>query len=332
MKRPLAIALTIVIFAAVAVCFLRPAPIEEGVYTCFKPARVKLTGENAKGFELTYSGASSAADGLLPATLFTVASRDGGYYTLSYIKWLPRAHDYNGVFGKVEKMGADGWQPYFNLELQLGWYAMFSPNDVERCLVTPDDALSFACTLPLWEAGRYRATIVLREYDIEQKCSGDGVYELNFEYNIPERSGGAMDVAYAVLETDERICDGETVGLLKLCLLANGNARYVQPDSIRFERDGITDGLSVSTVNGTADILMESYVSQYNSISAHPSAFYADGVEVDEESRLSVVTLPAMVLRGWERGEEYRLSMTFTENPDGSGEQYTLTLRLRFDE
>ena len=295
----------------------------------FESIRVRLIGENADRFELTYSGATYT-DYLLPATTFTIKSLDDSTYTLGSVKWMPRYHDLSGTLGLVEKMDGNGaWQPHFNIESHLGWYAMFSPDDVKRCLVSPNSALSFVCTLPLWEQGKYRATIILREYDSEQECSGDGIYELNFEYEIPARTDADMDIRYAILTTDDRIYDGKTV--LRLCLLANGKARYIQPDSIRFEHNGTGDGLSIGVMNDSIDTLLTNYIAEYDRLSQNEGAFYYAGTEFNAEDRLSVIPLQPIVLYGWEYDTDYTLSMIFAENPDGSGEQYTLTLNLRFD-
>ncbi len=185
-NRALAVTLTIVIFAVIAVCFLRPG--DDGHNAALsEPAAVKLVGENADKFKLTYIGEADSSTELPPSLIFEIEPLDGKSYTLGYMSWLPRHRDSNGGLGRVERMDNDGWQPYSTLESLLGWYGMFSPEDVERVLMRPGLPLQFACALPVQEAGHYRATVVLREYDTEQKRSGDEIYEVSFEYDIPKR-------------------------------------------------------------------------------------------------------------------------------------------------
>ncbi len=197
-------------------------------------------------------------------------------------------------------------------------------------------------TLP----GRYRVHVAVREYspkwgddDIpfhpingEDPLSfggttGEATDEIVFEFDIPKFDSDPIDVLGYTLY-DESSTASEDGGAraaahLDLLLHANGDIRYLQNDSVKFERpDGegyseVSDGV-VYGLGGN-----DRYNYQYLQVCDEDGRDY---------STPDVIPVGWIILQDWNRETTYRLSMTFAENEDGSGETYTLYLYLNFAE
>lgn len=334
MKRPLALVLTIAIFAAVAVCFLRPihgsVPFivedePDKVYTFAKPEPLELIGRDADLIQAEYVSTSVSMDDA--AVILSIKSVDDACYTLGasvYENGIEVDHKPPFITERYEngewRAYADGW-----------WFVSYVGGVLGnvRPAFSSSEALSESFKLSIDEPGRYRITFYFRDYiPASEKylhrggSSGDGLYEASFEYEVPARkllstsprvANFSMRDYSDVSEWAERF--GTNVAQINM-LITNSHIGYgyFQRDKSRIEM--LTD----SGEYIPADEVQITYGEVIN-CTDRPEPF-------DEYCVRPVCTN----IWGWEYGAEYRLSMTFTENEDGSGEQYTLTLNLRFDE
>lgn len=180
-------------------------------------------------------------------------------------------------------------------------------------------------TLPLWEPGRYRIDMRLYEYDKANRCTTDVARDIYFEYVVPEISNDLLE-PLQIDFYESFLPNGESSGYayLGLALRANAKAQYVQPSSIKFEKRVLWGYVPVyMELDSAAQEGLDYILARYMERTGDQSYRYGE---------VYCISLDTLMIKGWQEGHKYRLSATFTENPDGSGEQYTLTLQLRFDE
>ena len=286
----------------------------------------------------------------------TIQSTDGLYYLFGDTVWekgLLRSGE-PGRYGTVEREENGEWAACGSVFYEdttartLMGYGFEVPPRVNGRFIRPYEAkrndqvirVELSDTLP----GRYRARIAVQEYIPKwgddsipfQPLNGDDPLsfggttgeaedEIVIEFDIPRFGSGPLGVLGYTL-SDESRTDSENgpraIAYLDLLLHANGDIRYMQSDSVKFERP---DGAGYSEVPdgvvcgfGSNDYYNYQYLSLYDK-----------GVDY---STPDVIPVGAMILRDWDRETTYRLSMTFAENEDGSGKTYTLYLYLNFAE
>ena len=353
-RKAIAWTAALLIVAVVAACFLRPAPRDKEVYTISQPVKMELYGKDADRFEVYILGFSAVNSSLGPDFRIAVRSLDGNYYSLGKTVWK-NGRDWwseggHGVFGYVERMGEDGWEEYLTIGDAGTYLAIFSGSIYNFIWPTeekaPEEDISVT-SFPYWTPGRYRVTMFARDYiPTEEKryenvavdrfgSSGDELYEFCFEYDVPERTDAPIDVMLVHLETGENRLTGEPYAVLNASLRANGDIRHIQADTMRFERLDPKTGEYEEVTVEDGDAIMDfmdywPYWENVKWIRESIEKGRYDDVKYDMEDRLSTLALQRTVLQGWNTEDEYRLTVDFAENVDGSGERYTVAIRLRF--
>lgn len=174
----------------------------------------------------------------------------------------------------------------------------------------------FACT-----PGDYRVTYYFRElidYDIDEDgryvnfTTGDELYSVSAEqaFTMPEATGKKFDIVNVIFSTGS--------GCLKLILRSMDGTLPYFADDITVEKLG-ESGWEID--DGGKTRYGSSVFADYFSDFPYPGP----GTPATAVYPIKYGTgeLPL--------AHEYRLTLTFTENEDGSGEQYTLVLRLSND-
>lgn len=341
--KKLPLVMTVIIFAAIAVCFLHPkCGSMEIEVTPFETTVVELSGADADRFELRVRGRQyGSRSRFMTGAEIAVSSTDGGYYTLGEQVWWSNGHgDGNYVLGYVERLVDGEWQPYYTLYDCTPRAEMFSGRAYD--FIPPKEKFYDYnnVNLPCWEPGHYRATFFARDYiprDVTAErhyinCyghSGGETYEFGFEYDVPERSDEPFDVLFANVWRNERYA------WLALTLRKNTAAMYVQLDSMRLERYDEQSGKWVDTGNKLARLnyrLADDFLFMVEWENRETAENVSALSEHGDDYRLDLMPLPEIALGEVEQGGKYRLKMTLAADPDGSGEQYTLALRMQFGE
>ncbi len=310
MKRSVAIVLTIAIFAAVAVFFLRPGDpnpdfgYADRVYTAFAQPLELVEGDDV--FELSYCGTSV---GYINAG-FSVRPNDGSRaYTLSGGMWmnsryLSSSEDRDGY---VTQQIDGEWVTIYD----IGWVGSY-PKAESHLIDGAVSKVGFHVPLPAL-ADSSQVTLFYRDCDVDAEggvttCSE--LHSLTFQWEPLPRSNKPFDV----VELSFFPNGNPDV----LWLRANGNAAlpYLDQASMCYEK--LTDGKWVQCPSEY----------EYSSEATR----YSMGARLEYAHERLTDTAGYRVWAGSLEPGDYRLTATFTENEDGSGEQYTLTLRLRFDE
>ncbi len=363
MKRLKTLFSTVLIVALLASCsakeeytgpFTFKTESRDGVYHLFEPRKIKTLGVGAEMVDIYYAGRGATnAPFFETLSYLSVQSKDDSYYTVGLAFWENGMDvwDTSGELGYVERLEGDEWVAYYRLydSQARNWYG--ATNIVRPAESAGGKDGNVCVNLPLWEPGTYRAVLTLRDYlppddgnDSDMGVSGVKTHAVYFEYEVPEWTDEPMEVllaepTYARRPTASE--DGDTA-YLNLTLRANTPARYIDYKNVVLERfdEAADDWVGtdyLSWFNEYAGIhILDRYAEQVmyeDSFSvSDPERYYASTEHSESEKyRLSVVSLLGIELGALEPEEEYRITIPFTENEDGTGEQYTIQLRMQFD-
>lgn len=244
MNRKLALMLTVVIFAAIAFCFLRPMDsygfVTYGEFGNIKSVYlegdveipIKVSGETdlltVTGLE--FDGQGSAYIYFRPAEgrMFSMGSVDVNFEVHPWQDGTPFD------LASVERYEDGEWVHYTDIDNFA--FGMPAIDYTTGPFVITRDELRLPLDPPLVEPGRYRVTFNFREAfgdrDSGFSCE-DTVHHITMEYEIPAASGSRYDLAYlVVLEPEWR---GFT--RLQFVLRANeGEAPYRKYDKVDVEK------------------------------------------------------------------------------------------------
>ncbi len=333
MKRPVAVILAIAIVGAVAFCFLRPLPgdvpfIVEGrsdtVYTFTEPQPFELSGKDAERIEAVYTETFSR--GAYTSMGITFRSTDDRCYTFGSTLYTHGEGtgdpEHNSYF--TEKYENGKWCACENGSMPMwGGYLIGRANYVTWAFSSTEEMLPYNIPLNIDEPGRYRITFCFRDYipssseDMRSAgSSGEGLYEASFEYDVPGRSLFSAKPRVGSFTMQDTSAHYDTCAELDM-VLTNWRIGfgYLQEDG---------SGIMRRTDSGE-------YVPDDTVVIAY--GFSENNFLLSSEEKRDYYVRPlAVSLLYWEYGAEYRLTLVFTENEDGTGEKCSVTLNLRFDE
>ncbi len=336
MKRPIAIALTIAIFAAVAVCFLRPVDLNPGFgnvpevagYGCWEEI-TDCTGDTdlltIDAIDWSRSTDGSIAVRTTPACFLSLTSQP-----LDSEGFATGAGDERGKRGYAEKLVGDSWE--YVGEIGIEWvvyvFVMSFPGDPPRpdssvAYVRPDSGLTFRelrVRLSEYKPGTtYRLTYFFRQ-KIESGWS-DECYSVTHTVALPERSDKRLDfislgwecAANTQIRPEIRVNRGTPPYLLlEACSLEHKeNGQWIE--TIR-EKESIPE-LGLYKSESVFTMLARKYgpTEELLPCSHAPNHYNLEGIwalSIDKEF------------------QNHRLTLVFCDNADGSGKQYTLVLNL----
>ena len=298
---------------------------EDGAYTFPKPQKFEPIGADADKFDIYCVGVMSSYNSFDNWVLLSVRSLDGKYYTIG---------DEDG-YGYVERYGRDGWETVTEDIWSEEYFVSTDEYGGINSLILPDGEKDLNHTtaklvgLPLLEPGHYRVMFHASGFvsDFEKRKPRQETYgglEFGFEYEIPERrfpEDGEMELLSLYMTSPEYTSSVR----IDPIFITGGTVRYIRPESIKLERLDPTSGQYLP-LEGSIGFLSES---------SDPLTRYINMLTYHGDDSLSAVLVPVTGVQILDWGsfnldDEYRLSMSFTENEDGSGAEYTANLRLRF--
>lgn len=211
MNRKLALVLTVVIFAAIAFCFLRPMDsygfVAYGEFGNIKSVYVegdvvipiKVSGETdlLTVTALGYDGQGSAYIYFRPAEgrQFSMGSVDVNFEVHPWDDGTPFD------LATVERYEDGKWVHYDDID-SFAFAGMVAIDFTTGPYVITGDELRLPLDPPLVESGRYRVTFNFREAfgdrDSGLSCE-DTVHHITMEYEIPDASSSKYDIVYLVV-------------------------------------------------------------------------------------------------------------------------------------
>lgn len=316
MNRKLALVLTVVIFAAIAFCFLRPMDsydfVTYGEFGNIKSVYVeddveipiKVSGETdlLTVTALEYDGQGSAYISLQPAEgrMFSMGAADVNLRVHPWKEGTPFD------LATVERYEDGKWVHYSDIDdLAFGMPAI--DYTTGPFVITREES-RLPLNPPLLESGRYRVTFNFREAfgdrDSGFTCE-DTVHHITMEYELREESNSRYDIVYlVVLEPEWR---GFT--RLQFALRANeGRAPFRRYDKVDIEK----------LVGGRwekQDLLANNAIPNYYQRDYCRSNYRFADYHVD-------------MIRPLDTDSDYRLTMYFTEANSGKN-YFPLQIHIR---
>ena len=198
-------------------------------------------------------------------------------------------------------------------------YELATVGGVPDYLVLPSGESRLLLPFPIHEPGTYRLTYKMRE-SISAKGSayttGDTLYSISHTVTVPEATDSKFDIVSAdyidqagVYVAIRPNIDGATLYL----------DRALGTIEKKTDRGGYDDLTYMSTSDTKLSLLSLDDANRFYDTSSEPRKYGYDDLFMFRQ----FLTL--------EDAGEYRLTLFFTQNPDGSGEQYTLQLKLKYD-
>lgn len=223
-------------------------------------------------------------------------------------------------FGYIEKRSdGGGWEFYSELT--------YLTSDIGTGTSVQVFRESMPVCLPNHDPGEYRVTYSFRELR-DGTTVGDELYSVSHTYSVPEASGSPCDVLSVKAALGGFLPADWRDGRVTLRLRGNGGAApWLDTGSIGWEMknsSGRWEDVPAPEDGASAE--------------AETSAAYAR--ECDTYCLIcgdvfgcgdAIASYPALDVHIPERDAEYRLTLRFTENGDGSGGEYVLSLVLGFD-
>lgn len=214
--------------------------------------------------------------------------------------------------GYIEKLVGDEWKYYCESgnaigdnEESGGW----SPYPLRVDEAKTPNLRAYA---PIFaDPGDYRVTLYFRKCDESGSAVDGDIHRVSFETSVPEHSEKPFDVIQAELSTD---------GVFpQVTVLVRQNDRskplpYIDRSSFTLAYE---DGDKLVKVEPRKDT---------DSVAFCPDGGSRDGAFAEYSFGLYYP------VEEFDLTKTYRMSVELSSNEDGSGEQYTLTLRLRFEE
>lgn len=322
MKRPLAIALTIAIFAAIAVCFLRPAPSVGGggrVYTPFSPSdgeALELSGSGKGLIEVKYVGQAPADP--RNAVFNMRSTTEGCTYYIHGEKMVKKGRIVARLPESIATLEYFTDGEWVTID-DTPWH--YTGMIIETSDVRFSDLFDFQgnivdLALPSELYGRFRVTLAFREYfytkesRIKVGTTGE-LYFATFEFDVPRPQGqGAVKFIDAIVYPNADKSElAWTIGLV-----TDFDARELSLDE---QSACMTDHAG------------KEIAANYVHCQSERGRYYADFAP-----RKDTDGDPYAVLSLRFPYDEFDLSETYTlhaELYDSSGERYTLNLRFSFD-
>lgn len=236
MNRKLALVLTVVIFAAIAFCFLRPTEfVTYGEFGNIKPVYVEgdldipftLSGDTdlltVTKLELDFNGDINIYLKAAAGRKFTMGTKPANFATDAC------------EIATVERYQGGKW--VHNKDIDNFIYTLFSVQYKIYPSSVTDAECPYSINLPYVEPGKYRLTFNFREYFGEDKSyyceSDDTIHHITMEYEVPKASDSRYDVLYVHTPCQSK--------MVHLAIRANdGAAPFRRYDKVEVEQ--LVDG------------------------------------------------------------------------------------------
>ncbi len=352
-NRALAVALTIIIFAGIAACFLRPVPAPNNpdfgnVPEVCRPYNwVEIT--DCTGDTDLVRATEYYIDGIEGVTVRFDSAIDLLFTTNHYVngKLIDRSGKQVN-YGEVEKLVDGEWvfqgdiKPYF---IMIGGpYMQGSPPVPEIYVPFTNDlgdgqrgVFERQVTLYDFDPGAtYRMTYYYKPYELEapvdlfdiaEHGTPEELYSISHTVTIPEATGKRFDVVNPGIREHSPRSDGIRGFSIEPVIRVNdGEPPYTHYAETTFEK--LVNGKWVKSIGSD-----DTFWAEKSRVLGKQDLRQLEVFQRWRED-LSNYRNPDPTLRLYisDPSADYRLTLVFYEHPDGSGEQDTLTLNLRFDE
>lgn len=229
--------------------------------------------------------------------------------------------------GYAEKLVGGEWTPVGDIDVTWPQTVVSLEGELIGCYVDPDNPnpdiyQGLRVNLPEYELGaEYRITYLFRR--VPDRKLSDELYSVTHTVTIPPRSTKRFDLAGTELLIPDE--DSEWVCLRSLIIRVNsGSVPYLASGGIRLERWTGLRWAVVRREDGSAPVYMADLgeVQPLKEYRGYDGRYYDGYYEVPLSWSFDL---------GHSSGE-YRLTIPFCENEDGTGETYTLCLHLNLAE
>lgn len=344
MKRRTASVMTVVLFALIAVCFLRPEPGK--VWRPSDMHEIELIGKDAgllKAYMYDHYTEHSAI-------LHFESADPNRYYTIGSTPWrdgreMPspsvNGHIKRGL-GTLYRLENGEWVEFDTINYAEPSHFLIFTGIPDR-LVAPESIAQFS-SMPFCTPGTYRAMYYFYEYFLNPEhadttydkkysmgSSGKEIYEVGFEFTVPEATNKPIDaVCLHTQQWGSENCTRVYTGYR----INSGAAVYPQPDSIKLEKWCGLGFVELDSLGDYRDLSDEIYDDAYTD---NKEAFCVDSSHIKQgaqtyeyygETSTRVSGVYAFMLKP---GTVYRLRVTFTENEDGSGAKYETKVKFQIN-
>lgn len=312
MNRKLALVLTVVIFAAIAFCFLRPTDsydfVTYGEFGNIKSVYVeddveipiKVSGETdlLTVTRLEHDGDVAAYIYFRPA--------EGCRFSMGSVASTLRVHPWKeGTpfdLATVERYESGKWVHYTDID-DFG-FGMPAIDFITGPFVVTQAQQHLPINLPFYEPGKYRVTFNFRELSDEPKGLNppeEPLHHITMEYEMPAASDSRYDIAYL------SIIEPELVSLdftrIKFVIRANeGEAPFRRYDKAEVEKlvDGEWVAQDIARTLAEPNYYQRSPYRTGDHFSGYVSDERFSGYHIDMDCRL-------------DPDSDYRITMYFTE-------------------
>lgn len=316
MNRKLALVLTVVIFAAIAFCFLRPMDsydfVTYGEFGNIKSVYlegdveipIKVSGETdlLTVTALEYDGQGGAYIYFRPAEgrKFSMGSVDVNFKVHPWQDGTPFD------LATVERYEDGKWAHYTDLDHFA--FGMPAIDYTTGPFVISGDQLRLPLNPPLIEPGKYRVTFNFREAfgdrDSGLSCE-ETVHHITMEYEIPDASSSKYDIVYlVVLEPEWR----ERTDIHFILRANDGKAPFRRFDKVDIEK--LVDGTWEKQDLLANNAILNYYQRDYCSSNYRFADYHVD------------------MIRPLDTDSDYRLTMYFTE-ANSSKNYFPLQIHIR---
>ncbi len=258
-----------------------------------------------------------SGESFCPTVSFEV--KDGMEIALTSLRYknvssAPESSDANTKKGVVEKKQNGQW--VFYSDIVYGGVSTMIPKKIP--FQVESGQYTQPVCIPWYDPGEYRITYFFREF-IEHEdgkfSTGEQLFQVSHTVEVPPTDGNVLDIIAVGVSTSE-LQDSVALAVTTTQLDEMPWLSCKDVDIQEWNGSGWSHNSSVSAhFTYPREYIRQNYV--------YPML----GVEHPER----YATVPNIVCEGVDKEGSYRLTLHFCENEDGSGEQYELSLNVRFD-
>lgn len=315
MKRPIAIALTIALSIAIVFAISRSTTDVDRLYVCAAETCESVETEGDSALVQVYN--CGLDYGLYTGITVNIKSSTSDVYALTNKIFrngrIVESHESsNSVV--IDRLENDKWVRWRGDDFDGDWLAGRSYAPIISAQSSGYLKLFFPAHLP----GRYRITLsfldaLIDDHGYIESTYGE-IHSVSFYYDADEwHDFGHFKAAATVKQASNNQANVEVV-------IDSGDkaAPFCEMSSTELTWEGSTTNCDACVAtSGEPWYLRNLYLEHYG---------------YGEDERAESLSSYTVTLIDVDTSKNYDLTLHFAENEDGSGEQYTLTLRLKFDE
>lgn len=234
-----------------------------------------------------------------------------------------------GTMGTIEKYEKGKWVEYGPLFDANAYFMIYGARMypvITHENVEEDDSYSWTdVVFPIDEPGKYRLTYYFRESIdsnwVSPYTTGDELYSISHTVTIPKATDKPFDIIALQLNAFHYHKDEQGVWTANVDYVIRPNfGGTLYPDDARRTLEKLVDGEWVE-----APVPAGKKYALYTCADDYEYRYLSSTWRKDDNIK------EGFMFYFNDPNGEYRIKLDYVENEDGSGERYTLTLRLKFD-